>query len=196
MFATKLRSSVSRRVIVVMGVVAVVVVGLAVPAGASSVSPSKWAPKFCNALVKWQSTLKTEGEAASSSISSHSTDLAAARDDLVSYLGKSVAATKTAITTIKAAGTPSSANGAKIASKLVGGFQAAATVFAKAKADAAKLSTTDASAFADAGSQIQTNLSTASDKVTSGFTGIAKLDAKNELNRALAKASACKAVSG
>jgi len=196
MFATNLRSFVSRRVCVVMSVVAVIVVSLAVPAGASSVSPSKWAPKFCNALVKWQSTLKTEGEAASASISSHSTDLTAARDDLVSYLGKSVAATQTAIKTIKAAGTPSSTNGAKIVSKLVGGFQAASTVFATAKSDAAKLSTTDATAFADAGTQIQTNLSTASSKVTGGFSGIAKLDAKNELNQALAKATACKAVSG
>jgi len=185
-----------RRLFVIAGLAALLSAALALPAGAATVSPSKWAPKFCNALTQWESTLKTEGAAASSAISGHAADLSAARDELVSYLGKSVDATQVAIRKVKQAGTPSSTNGAKIVTKLVAGFQGAAGVFSEAKVNAAALSTTDAAAFASAGTQIQTDLSAASDKITASFNNLPKLDAKNELSRALDKAAACKAVSG
>jgi hypothetical protein len=80
--------------------------------------------------------------------------------------------------------------------KLVAGFQAASTVFADAKKNAAALSTTDATAFATAGKQIQTDLNRASGKITASFSGIGKLDKDNELSQALESAAACKSLTG
>lgn len=173
-------------------------IALAAPtAGAATVSPDAWAPKFCKALQRWQTTLADESKAATSALGNVSGgDLTAVRDEFVTFLGNDVAATQLAIRTIKKAGTPSSANGRKIVAKFIAGFQAASTVFSKAKTDAAALSTTDATAFVSSATQIESDLSNAGDTITTSFSGVGKLDKKNELSKAIQDAKACKFLTG
>jgi hypothetical protein len=114
----------------------------------------------------------------------------------VSFLGNDVAATQTAIKTIKKAGAPSSANGSKIQTKVLGSFQSASDVFAQAKKDASALSTTDAAAFTASASKIEANLNGAGDTFNTNFSAVEKLDKDNELEQALGRAKACKFLTG
>jgi hypothetical protein len=166
-------------------------------AQAATVSPDKWAPKFCKAVQKWQKTLESESKAATDAFGNMSSgDLAGVRAEFVRFLGSDVAATQTAIKSIKQAGTPSSANGAKIQRKIVGGFQSAATVFGTAKTNAQALSTTDATSFVNDATKIQDRLGTATDVFEKNFSDVSTLDKDNELAKALQGASACKFLTG
>jgi hypothetical protein len=180
-------------------VIACLVVGLVGAslgtAGAATVSPGNWAPKFCKALQKWQTTIKAESAAATDAFGDTS-DLTSIRDQFVTFLGNDVAATQLAIKTIKKAGTPSSANGKKISAKFVSGFQAASTVFSDAQTSAAALPTTDLDQFIDQATQIQDDLTDAGDRITSAFSGIDSLDKDGDLNQAILGAKACKFLTG
>jgi hypothetical protein len=166
-------------------------------ADAATVSPDKWAPKFCKAVQKWQKTVESESNAATDAFGKMSSgDLTGVRDEFVRFLGNDVAATQTAIKSIKQAGTPSSANGAKIQRKIVGGFQSAATVFDTAKTKAQALSTTDAESFVDDATKIQDGLSSATDVFEKNFSDVSTLDKNNELAKALQGAKACKFLTG
>jgi hypothetical protein len=58
-----------RRTLVTACLVAGLVTTSLGTAHGATVSPDTWAPKFCKALKSWQSTLATQGEAATSAIS-------------------------------------------------------------------------------------------------------------------------------
>lgn len=185
-----------RRSVVIACLVAGLVGASFGTAHAANVSPDKWAPKFCKALEKWQTTIKEETSAATDALSGSSGDLTAVRDEFVTFLGNDVVATQAAIKVIKKAGTPSSTNGAKISAKFVAGMQAASTVFSDAKTSAAALSTTDPDLFIDQATQIQDDLNAASDEITSAFSGVDRLDKDGELNGAILDAKACKFLTG
>jgi hypothetical protein len=180
-----------RRALLTTCLVAGLVAASAGTADAATVSPSKWAPKFCTALETWSNTIAEEGSSLQTTLSGQTGNLTAARDELVSFLGKSVAATQTAVTAMKKAGTPSSANGDKIAGKFVTGLQAVQKEFVKAKAKAAAISTTDATAFATTGKEIQQDLDNADSTVSASFNGIGKLDKGKKLETAIKAAPAC-----
>jgi hypothetical protein len=159
-------------------------------AHAATVSPSKWAPKFCNALEDWQTTIKDKGNEVQTSLS-NATDLTAARDQLVGFLGDMESATQDAINAMKKAGTPKSTNGGKITGIFVKALQTAKADFATAKESASKLSTTDPTAFSTDGVQIGTDLQKAGDEIGNSFTGVDNLDKGQVLSSALQKAKAC-----
>ena len=172
-------------------------VAVSVGSADAATSPGTWAPKFCQALKKWQTTITSESKTASTALGNVSTgDLAGIRDEFVRFLGKDVAATQAAIKSIKKAGAPSSANGSKIQTKVIASFQSASDVFAQAKADAANLSTTDASSFVTNATKIQQDLNAASDAFQTNFSTVEKLDTKSEIDRAIRSAKACKFLAG
>jgi hypothetical protein len=185
-----------RRLLVIASFVVCLVGASLGTAGAATVSPGNWAPKFCKAMQQWQTTIKAESTAATDAFSSASGDLTAIRDQFVTFLGNDVAATQLAIKTIKKAGTPSSANGAKISAKFVAGFQAASTVFSNAQTSATALPTTDPGQFVDQATKIQDDLNNAGDQITSAFSGIDRLDKNGDINKAILGAKACKFLTG
>ena len=87
------------------------------------------------------------------------TDLTTARDQIATFLGNMVDAANTAKREVKAAGSPSSPNGAKIEALFVSGLGASAKVFAKGEAAAAKLPTTSAEEFKVKGKELGADLS-------------------------------------
>src|SRR5437016_1164845 len=172
-----------RRLVVTLCLIAGLIGASFGTADAATVAPQKWAPKFCNAFHQWQSTLESTSKDASSAASA--TDLTTARDQIVSLIDKEVAATETAIRSVKKAGAPSSANGGKIQSKVLAGFQSVSSAFANAKAEAAGLSTTDATAFATDVSKVESDLASATDGFGTEFSKIITLDKDNEVQLAL-----------
>jgi hypothetical protein len=160
-------------------------------AQAATVSPDTWAPKFCTALETWSTTISDEGASLQTTLAGESGDLKAARNELVSFLGSSIAATKTALTALKKAGAPSSPNGDKIAAKFVAGLTAVSKEFTKAKAKAASISTTNATKFKATGQEIQQDLDNADSKVSASFDGIDKLDTGKKLETAIKAAPEC-----
>jgi hypothetical protein len=186
----------SRRLLVSICVVVGALVVPLVGTADAATSPGTWAPKFCKALKQWQTTVKSESAKANSTLTGLTGDLAGVRDEFVSFLGNDVTVTETAIKAIKKAGAPSSANGSKIQTKVIGSFQSASDVFAQAKTDAAALSTTDATAFVASASKIEANLNSAGDAFNTNFSAVERLDKDNELEKALGSAKACKFLTG
>jgi hypothetical protein len=175
----------------VAAVLTVGLVGVAAPgASAATVSPSEWAPKFCTALTDYQSTLTSGSDDLTSSLAG-TTNLKKARAKLVSFLGKMSDAAKTAKKDVQAAGEPSSANGDEIAGTFVSALGQSSTIFNKAKAQAAKVSTSNPAAFQKQGIKVGTDLSKAATTLADTFTGIQTLDSDGELGAALQADSSC-----
>lgn len=177
-----------------LSVTTFVIVGLVATsvgsASAATVSPSKWAPKFCTAIDDYQTTISETTEQMQTALQSV-TDLSEARGQIVSYLGSMVAAAKTAKRGVERAGVPSSPNGAKIEAKFVDALDESADIFTDAKAQAAKISTTDAAAFAKEGKQVGTDLQDAGTELSASFGGIGKLDKGKKLEAAVRAADEC-----
>jgi len=163
-------------------------------AHAATVSPDKWAPKFCNAVVDYQTTISEKSDAMSAALDS-TTDLASARSQIVSFLGDMVAAAKTAKRELQQAGSPATPNGSKIAAKFADGLDASAKVFAKAKAQAAKISTTSVESFTVDGKKVGADLTAAADELGKSFNGIGKLDTGKKLEAAVKAAPECASLS-
>jgi len=176
----------------VIGALALAVLATSVPTAHAATEPSAWAPKFCKAFQKWQKTVTSESKKANEVFdNTASGDLQSIKDEFVSFLGKDVTATNQVISAIKKAGVPDAQNGKAIQKKIVEGFQAASDIFATAKSDAAKLSTTDPTAFVTDATQIKTNLDGASSEFSTSFSQAEALDKKGTIGSALEDAKAC-----
>ena len=174
-----------------VGALAAALLATSVPvAHAATMSPNKWASKFCIALKTWGDTTSQKAGDVESSLSTVS-DLETARDQLVQYLGEMEAETQDAVDALKKAGTPSTPNGGKIAALFVKALQTTKAKFADAKDDASHLSTTDPAAFATDSGRIATNLSRAGDAIGDSFDGAQKLDKGKKLENALKATRVC-----
>jgi hypothetical protein len=180
----------SRRLLIITALVAGLVAASVGTAQAATVSPAKWAPKFCDAVTTYQTTISTQSDAMTSALEG-TTDLNAARDQIESFLGKMVAAANTAARQVQRAGSPSSPNGAKIEARFVAGLKASSKLFAQAKAKAAQLPTTSATAFKTKGKQLGHDLSDAGEELSKSFSGIGKLDKGKKLEAAVKAAPEC-----
>jgi hypothetical protein len=179
-----------------VGALVAAVLATSMPAAhAATVSPSKWAPKFCTALGSWKDTISQKANDVETSLSDVG-DLVEARDKLVQYLGEMESATQDAIDGLKKAGTPSSPNGGKIAALFVTALKTAKGDFTTAKHNASNLPTNDPTAFATKGGQIGTDLTTAGDEIGKSFNGVEKLDKGKKLEKAVTAASQCAFLSG
>jgi hypothetical protein len=179
-----------RRLLVSALVVTGLVAGSFGAAHAATVPPDEWAPTFCTAVVDYQQTISQQSDALASALDT-TTGLDAARAQVVTFLGDMVSAAKTAKRQIQQAGSPSTPNGSKIAAKFVQGLDASAKVFARAKAQAAKISTTDVQAFKVQGKKVGTDLSDAGEALGKSFSGIGKLDKGKKLEAAVKAAPEC-----
>jgi hypothetical protein len=182
-----------RRLLVSALVLTGVVAGSLGTAHAATVSPDKWAPKFCNAVVDYRQTISQKADSMTSALET-TTDLDAARAQIVTFLGDMVTAAKTAKSQIQHAGSPSTPNGSKIVAKFAGGLDASAKVFAKSKAEAAKISTTSVESFKIDGKKVGSNLTAAGDALNKSFSGIGKLDKGKKLEAAVKAAPECASI--
>ncbi len=179
-----------RRLIPVAALVVCLLITGIGTAHAASVTPAKWAPKFCNAIDQYQKTITEQADAMTTALEGV-TKLEAGRAEIVGFLGKMVTAANTAARQVKKAGSPSTPNGSKISATFVSGFKASAGVFADAKAKATKLPTTTPAAFKKKGKQLGQDLTDAGAELTKTFAGIDKLDKGKKLEAALKATPEC-----
>ena len=173
------------------GALALALLATSIPAAhAATVSPSTWAPKFCTAIQEYQTTI-TDAQDQMDTATQGVTDLTEGRTQIVAFLGDMVTAAKTAKTAVARAGNPSSPNGAKIEAQFVKALDASAGIFADAKAKAAKISTKNPTEFAKGGKQVGVDLTSAGEKLSTGFSGIGKLDKGKKLEAAVRAAPEC-----
>jgi hypothetical protein len=169
----------------------VALVAMSIPAaGAATVSPDTWAPKFCTAMSDWQQTINDKGTAMKSELTGL-TDLKEARAKIAAFLDDMVTATDDATSAIKEAGAPSSPNGAKISAVFVKGFQQISKLFAKAEAKAEKLPTSSAKAFKAKGKNLGDAISKSGDELGKNFSSVGKLDKSKKLSAAVQDAPEC-----
>ena len=178
-----------------VSVTALVVIGLLAgalgsTASAATVSPSEFAPKFCSALATYQDTLDSGSDQLQSSLGGV-TNLKKARAKIVAFLGKMSTAAKQATSDVQAAGEPSSAGGSEIAGKFVTALDDSSALFTKAKAKAAKVSTSNPAAFQKQGAKVATDLGNAAIRLSSTFDDLATLDANGELVGAFQAEPSC-----
>jgi hypothetical protein len=181
------------------GALVVALLATSIPAAyAATVSPSKWAPKFCTALEDWQATIQEKGDALTAELENvdatgqtEKSILTSARDQIAAFLGDMVDATDDATDAIKSAGKPSSPNGAKISAVFVAGFKAISKEFAKAQRKAENLPTDSATAFKTKGKELGQALSDSGDTLGEGFSSIDKLDKGKKLEAAVKSAPEC-----
>jgi hypothetical protein len=168
-------------------------VDLGSTAGAATVSPTEWAPKFCSALSEWEKSLQ-QGADVISNASTDVTDLKAARAQLVQFLDQSVAVTNAAVKKIERAGVPRSPNGAKIAGTLVGGLKSAGALFAGAEKKAAALPTDDRDKFGTRAVAIGKSITKGGQALGKSLGKVTKLDTGGLLSRALTNEPSCSAL--
>jgi hypothetical protein len=178
-----------------VAIVGLVVVSLAAPATAKTVSANTWAKKFCTTLSKWQTAI-SDGSKQIQTTLGGITDLTQAKTQLTSFLDQMVSATDDAQSSLKSAGAPDTTNGDKIASTFVKGLGATKSIFATASTNAKSLSTTDPSAFQTQAQSIASALNSSSDELSKSFSGIDKLDKGAKLSAVLVKTKACASIVG
>jgi hypothetical protein len=169
---------------------AVALLATSVPAAsAATVAPSKWAPKFCTAFLNVRSTVTSKADALKTQLDSV-TDLTVARDTIVASLGEMADAADLATNKVKAAGTPSFENGAKISAFFVKGLKSASKNYRQAQSEAKQLPTDNAGTFRTKGEDISNTLASSGDELGANFAAALKLD-KGKLLAALREAPAC-----
>jgi len=179
-----------RRLCCISALVGALLAATAPAAGAATVPPGTWAPKFCAAVDRYESTISEQTDAMSAALDSV-TDLKTARTEIVSFLGSMFDAAKTAKQQVSKAGTPSVPNGQKIASAFAAGLAASAKVFSDAKSQAARISTASTTAFKTDGKQVGEDLQDAGERLEKSFSTIGKLDTGNKLEQAVKAAPEC-----
>jgi hypothetical protein len=190
-----------RRLSVVALVVVGLVAGATTGATAATVPPSTWAPKFCTAFTNWQTTISAKSDELSSAIDQAATAgqspkaiLSNARDQIASFLGDMVDATDDATSAIKAAGAPSSANGAKISAVFVSGFKAISKSFADSQDQAQQLPTNSVQKFKVKGKELGVSMSEYGETLSKNFSSIGKLDKGKKLTAAVKAAPECASI--
>jgi hypothetical protein len=157
---------------------------------AATVSPDKWAPKFCTAIDHYQSTITEKSDSMTTALETVGS-LKSARSQIVSFLGSMVQAAKKAKAQIAKAGTPSVPNGKKIEAAFLRGLDESAKVFADGKAQAAEISTKNPTAFRTDGKQVGVDLQKAGEELQNSFGDIGALDKGKQLEHAVKAAPEC-----
>jgi hypothetical protein len=184
------------------GALALGLLATTVPAAhAATVPPSTWAPKFCTAMTKWQTAIQQKSDEMSSALDTATAAgqspqeiLGNARDQIASFLGDMVDATDDATSAIKAAGAPSSPNGAKISTVFVNGFKAISKEFARAEDRAQELPTSSVQKFEAKGKELGQSLTDYGDTLSKSFGSIGKLDKGKKLTAAVKAAPECASI--
>jgi hypothetical protein len=169
---------------------------LADAASAKTVSPERWAPKFCAALSTWQEELTDEVTEVQDALSGSESNLKARKSRVASFLAKTVATTDRTVAALKKAGSPRSPNGEKIAGIFVKGLQSASDLFAAAKKTVQSIPTNSAAKFKAAGRSIKAAIERGSSEITDSFGSVAKLDTGNTLVKALEAEPSCSFLTG
>jgi hypothetical protein len=123
-------------------------------------------------------------------------NLKQARAKIVASLAKVIATAKVAKQAAQVAGTPTVPNGEKIAGVLNSGLDQATKVFVKAKAQAAKISTKNESAFTKQATKVISNLQSVEGTLRNQVLSAVTLDTGGQIQAAALTAPECAFIAG
>jgi hypothetical protein len=186
----------SRKLVFVVCLAALLFVVFVVPAWAATVAPNTWARKFCSTLDSFEQKLNRDGAAADAALSSQATDLKAAKSQLVSFMNKSVANAKHAVQELQRAGTPKIPNGNKIATTFVNALKSAQSLYASAATTAGSLSTSNLAKFETTAQKITASLRKGGERLSGTFRNEPTIDAGGAFRRVLQATPACAFLKG
>jgi hypothetical protein len=155
---------------------------------AKSVPASTWSAAVCRSYARWEKQLAKAG-----SLGTFATPTAG-RDTIVKYFDRAVKATATLAKDVRTAGTPAGKDGSAITAAFTGEVKSIGAAFAKAKADAAQLPTTDPTAFANAARAIETELQAQATALDALISKLATQYPASSVPKAFATAAECRAL--
>jgi hypothetical protein len=172
--------------------------GVAAGANQSS-SPKKWVGTLCGSLVTWEHTVKSEYSKLTGTIKklkqSGNVKPAAAKAELVTFLGHIVSSTNTLVHDLKAVGAPSVKNGDKLQKALLTGLTQVQKAFVDARAAAKTLPTGSKQQFGKAAQKLGAQVTASAGKANGALSSLSKYDSK-ELEAAFKATPACSKLSG
>jgi hypothetical protein len=180
-----------RRITGVFGVLALTA-GLAACGSSSSssgVTAGAYVKSICGAVGPWEKDVQTKSAAVSNLAAG--TTAAQGKKALQDFLSAVVADTDTAITKLKAAGTPNVSNGKKIEGAVVDAFTKLKVALAAAETQAGALPTSSPDAFKTAAQTLSTTISTSMSGIGASLTPTLK---SAELEAAAKKEPACTSI--
>jgi hypothetical protein len=180
-----------RRSFAIAALVVLVVATASTSAAANTVPAGQWAPKFCGALSTFQQRLSSDGTQADAVLSGNITSMTQAKTTLATFMARAVKDTDTAIAALKHAGTPSAANGSKIAAQFMSGFENARTLFALARTKAQRLPTKTLAGFEGATKKVTGDLNKGAEGLNAKFGNIQTLDTSGKIAAALRAEPTC-----
>jgi hypothetical protein len=161
----------------------------------ATASPTDWAAKFCPAYRKWATTsaaLQTNFATSIRADAAGTRSPAAMKAALRTLLGGQAKNTAAFVSALKAAGSPSSMNGAKISAELVRAFRGERDQSLAFIAKAKKLDTTNTSRFkAELAAILKSGAGSIGSQAAQGLSNLKQLDAGGVLNSALSTNQTC-----
>ena len=178
-----------RRTAAVVGVAAAVAGLAGCGSGSSGVSPDAYVRSVCNAVGPFETSVAARSNALNpSTIKSPAEGKVA----LKRFLAEVASDTGTALSKLRAAGTPNVSGGGKIESAIVGAFQQLDMAMKAAAQHADSLPTDSPSAFQAAATSLGTTVRNSMNGIGSSLSGLKSA----ELQKAAASEPACKRLSG
>ncbi len=180
---------------VALGVLAILGMASAPEAAFAASSPASWAARFCPAYATWStnaSALQSKFASVVATGSGGSPDPATLKSALVTLFADQAKNTATFVAALKAAGRPSSMNGAKISAELVSAFSGERRQSLALLAHAKKLDAANASRFKTQLAAMAKGVAgSAGTTAAEGLANLKQLDATGELDAALRANQSC-----
>jgi hypothetical protein len=165
-------------------------VALAGCGGSSGPSADSYVKSICTALSGWRDSVQVAGSALQSAATAGKhVSLAKGKESYLAFLAALLHATTSAASSLKAAGVPAVNGGKQVSTTLVQAFAGAQTALSGAAAQAARIPTTTAAAYATAASNVTSVIRTA----LAGMTA-ATPRSNPQLRAAAVKQPACSAL--
>jgi hypothetical protein len=172
--------------------------GLAAGADRSA-PPRKWVANLCGSLVTWERTVETEFTRLKTTIAklkrSGSVRPAAAKAELVRFLGRIVHSTNRLLGKLQAVGPPAVENGGKLQAALLDGLAEVNKAFENGKKAAQALPTGSRRAFGRAAQRLAAAVAAGVNQSTGALSALSRYDTK-ALDHAFKTTPACSKLAG
>jgi hypothetical protein len=175
-----------------VGLVCVLVISITLTAcggsGSSGVSPATYVKSICQAIGPFEQSVQSRSTALKNLTGVKSP--AQGKQLLQNFLNAVASDTDTALTKLKAAGSPSVSNGKQVSQAVVGAFTQLKSALQKAAASAGSLPTTSPEAFRAAAVQLGSSVQTSMTGIGSSLSNLKSSD----LESAAKKEPACQSL--
>ena len=160
-------------------------------ASAATISPDRWAPKFCGVVSDWQSSLRNRLQTFETSVRSEPKSVSAAKAVFVKFLDAVLTDTNHAVAALDRTGSPNAPNGKKIEALFVDGLRSAASLFKSAKSEIQHAQIKSLRQLGSLGKTVGAKITKGAAAITKSSAKAEKLDTSGKLAAALGHEPKC-----